>query len=330
MTGFRLTRRAFLQATSAAALAAIPASRAGAQDPLPGGSITLVVPFAAGGSTDVVSRLVADLLTKRIGHPVVIENVGGAGGTIGATRVARSKPDGATLLMGTVATHTINPLMSKTPPYDPVKDFTPVSLMANVPNVLLVNPTLKVDSVQDLIALLKKEPGKYSYATSGNGTPPHLSGELFKMRTGVEMVHVPYRGGAPAMTDLVGGQVLIMFDVLSGAAGYVKSGAAKALAVTTKTRSPSFPDLPTMAESGLPDYETYTWNAVFGPAGVPQAIVERLGGELRSVAADAEIQRRFAELSAVPVGSTPQELAAHVSAELAKWAPIVDAVGLKT
>lgn len=294
-----------------------------------GGPITLIVPFAAGGATDVVSRLVGKNFGERIGRTVVIENVGGAGGVVGAQRLLRSAPDGATLLMGTVATHAINPLMAKQPPYDPVKDFTPVSLIAMVPNVLVVNKDLPAKSVSELIGLLKASPNRYSYGSSGIGTPPHLSGELFKSMAGVQMEHVPYRGGGPAMTDLIGGQIPILFDVLSGAAGSIKGGSARALAVTTKDRSPTFPDLPTVAESGLPVYETYTWNAIFAPAGTPADLVEHYSKEFQALVADREIVSRFAELSAVPVGSTPQALAKQVRDENAKWAPIIDAAGLK-
>lgn len=323
-----LTRRAVLGAAAAAGLG-LRGGEALAQA-LPNGPITLIVPFAAGGATDVVSRLVAKSFGERIGRSIVVENVGGAGGVVGAQRVLRATPDGATLLMGTVATHAINPLMAKQPPYDPKKDFTPISLLAIVPNVLIVHPQVKAKSVAELIALLKAEPSKYSYGSSGIGTPPHLSGELFKTMAGVQMEHVPYRGGGPATTDLIGGQIPILFDVLSGQAGTIKGGAVRPLAVTTKERSPSFPDIPTVAESGLPGYETYTWNAVFGPAGMAPALVERFAKELQQVVADSEIKAKFAELSAVPVGSTPQGLAKQVADENAKWAPIIQAAGLKT
>jgi tripartite-type tricarboxylate transporter receptor subunit TctC len=291
--------------------------------------ITLVVPFAAGGATDVVSRIVGKRLGEKLGVSVIIENVAGAGGLVGAGRVSRASPDGTTLLMGTVATHAINPLMAKQPPYNPQIDFAPISLLATVPNVLLVGSGSKARTVAELIALLKAEPGRSSYGSSGVGTPPHLSGELFNTMTGVQMEHVPYRGGGPAMTDLIGGQIPILFDVLSGAASFIKAGSARALAVTTRERSPSFPEIPTIAESGLPGYETYTWNAVFGPAGLPGPIVEQLGQLLREVMAEPEIRHRLQELSAEPVGSSPADLATQVKAELAKWEPVVLAAGLK-
>jgi tripartite-type tricarboxylate transporter receptor subunit TctC len=300
-----------------------------AQADLPKGPITLVVPFAAGGATDVVSRLVARKLQEQIGVTVLIENVTGAGGVVGATRVARGTPDGSILLMGTISTHTINPLMAKQPPYDPVKDFTAVSMIATVPNVLLVSSQVKAANVGELIALIKAAPGKYNYGSSGVGTPPNLSGELFKVQAGVDMEHVPYRGGAPAMNDLIGNQIPILFDVLSGAAPFITSGAARALGVTTRARSPSFPDLPTIAEQGLPDFETYTWNAVFGPPGMPANITDRLSSELRKAVADPEVGKRLRDLSADPVGGNPAELATQVKAEISRWAPIIEKAGMK-
>ncbi|WP_315838452.1 tripartite tricarboxylate transporter substrate binding protein [Bradyrhizobium prioriisuperbiae] len=327
MTGFQPSRRTALLGGAAVAFSNV--GRAFAQHDSLKGPITIVVPFAAGGATDIVTRLVGKKLGERLGVSVVIENAGGAGGVVGATRVARATPDGTSLLMGTVATHAINPLMAQQPPYDPVNDFTPISLVATVPNVLLVGPQVKVTNVTELIAMLKAEPGRYNYGSSGNGTPPHLSGELFKVMAKVEMTHVPYRGGSPAMTDLVGGQIPILFDVLTGAANFVREKTVRALAVTTKTRSPSFPDLPTVAESGLPGYETYTWNAVFGPARMPAPLVALLSSEISQAVADPEVKQRLTELSAEPVGGTPEALKAQVQAELAKWEPVIKAAGLK-
>lgn len=306
-----LSRRVVLMASAAAGLgAALPA--AFAQQALPKGPITLVVPFAAGGATDVVSRLVAQKLGERIQRSVVVENVGGGGGAIGAAKVARAAPDGNTLLMGTIATHVINPLTMAKLPYNAQAGFTPVSLIATVPNVLLVNPSVKAKNVQELIALLKAQPGHFSYGSSGLGTPPHLSGELFKSMTGVDMTHVPYKGGGPAMSDLVGGQIPILFDVLTGAASHIRAGSARALAVTTRERVASFPDIPTVAGSGVPGYETWTWNGIFGPAGLPRPMVEELSRALQAVVALPDVQAKLMELSATPVGSTPEALATLV------------------
>jgi tripartite-type tricarboxylate transporter receptor subunit TctC len=315
---------ATLGATAASAFAqTVPA----APPALPKGPITLVVPFAAGGATDVVSRLIGQKLAERIGRTVIVENVAGSGGAIGAAKVAKAAPDGNVLLMGTVATHAINPLSMTPSPYDPQKDFTPVSLIATVPNVLLVSNTLKVQNVKELIALLKAQPGKFNYGSSGIGTPPHLSGELFKSMTGVDIAHVPYKGGAPAMSDLVGGHIPILFDVLTGAASHIKSGSVRALAVTTAKRSPSFPDIPTMAEAGVPGYETYTWNAVFGPAKLPPPMVETLSRELQAVVALPDVQAKLKEISANPVGSSPEVLATLVKSENEKWGPVMKSIG---
>lgn len=317
---------------AALALALLPAVAAPARAELPNGTITLVVPFAAGGATDVVGRLMAQELSKRVNRSVIVENVGGAGGTVGAGRVAKAEPDGLTLLLGTVATHAISPAIMKRKPYDPVGDFAPVSLVATVPNVLLVNNAVPAKSVAELVALIKAEPEKYDYGSSGIGTPPHLSGELFRARAGVDMVHVPFTGGGPAMTALLGGEIPVLFDVLTGAASHIRSGNVRALAVTTKDRSPAFPDLPTISESGVPGlegYETYTWNAVFAPAGTPEAVVNELAEALAAAVKDPALNARLIELSATPVGSGPAELAALVKSEGAKWQDIITTAKLE-
>lgn len=288
----------------------------------PDRTITLVVPFAAGGSTDVVARVIAQKMGEDLKQQVVVENVAGAGGNLGADRVARAEPDGYTILMGTVATHALNPLILKRKPYDAEKDFSPVSLLVLVPNVLVVNPELPVNSVAELIALLKKEPDKYSYASSGNGTPLHLSGELFNSMAGVKMQHVPYKGAGPALNDLIGNQISIMFDNLPSSSGHIKSGTLRALGVTTAKRAPSFPDVPTVAET-IPGYETYTWNALFAPAQTPNDVVVRLNEAANKALQDPAVIARMNDFSATIVGSTPEELGKHVSAELAKWGPIV-------
>jgi len=322
----KLSRRNLLKTGMAAGLGwCMP--HAFAQPALPKGPINLVVPFAAGGATDVVSRLLAQQLGERISRTVVVENIGGGGGAIGAAKVARAAPDGNTLLMGTIATHVINPLSMDSLPYDALRDFSPISLIATVPNVLLVNPAVKAESVAELIALMKAEPGRFSYGSSGVGTPPHLSGELFKARTGVDIAHVPYKGGGPAMADLIAGHIPVLFDVLTGAAAHIRAGSARALAVTTNRRVASFPDIPTMNESGVAGYETWTWNAIFGPAGMPAPLVEQLSRELQAVVAQPDVQAQLKELSATPEGSTAQALAALVKAETDKWGPIIESIG---
>ena len=289
--------------------------------------VTLVVPFPAGGSTDLVARIVAEHMTKSLGQQVVVENKGGAGGNLGAASVAKADPDGYTILMGTIATHALNPAIYRKMPYDAVKDFAPISLLVTVPNVLVVNPQLPVKNVQELLDLLKAKPGEYSYASSGNGTPLHLSGELFKSMAGVDMVHIPYKGAGPALTDLLGNHVSIMFDNLPSSMGYIKDGRLRGIAVTTAERVPSVPDLPTIAESGLPGYETYTWNALFAPAGTPPEMIARLNAAAVEAVEDPAVRGKLAGLGASAVGSSPDALAEHVKAELAKWAPVVKASG---
>lgn len=314
-----LTRRAAL----ALALAAAPALAWA----FPDKPVTLVIPFAAGGSTDVVGRIVAEKMGEKLGQQVVVENVGGAGGSLGATQVARAQPDGYTILMGTVATHALNPLILKQKPYDPVEDFAPVSLLVIVPNVLAVNPELPVNSVQELIDLAKKEPGTLAYASSGNGTPLHFSGELFKHMAGVDIQHVPYKGSGPALTDVLGNQVPIIFDNLPSASGHFSSGGLRPLGVTTAERAPSFPDIPAIAET-LPGYETYTWNALFAPKGTPPEVVAELNAAAAAAMADPAVAARMKEFSAEIVASTPEALSEHVRAEIAKWTPMVEEAGI--
>lgn len=294
-----------------------------AQAAFPERPVTLVVPFAAGGSTDVVARVIAEKMSEDLGQQVIVQNVAGAGGSLGAGNVARAEPDGYTILMGTVATHALNPLILKNKPYDAEADFAPVSLLVLVPNVLVVNPELPAKSVEELLALLKAEPDKWSYASSGNGTPLHLSGELFKSMAGVTMEHIPYKGSGPALNDLLGNQVSVMFDNLPSSSAHIKAGTLRALAVTTAERAPSFPDVPTMAEAGLPGYETYTWNALFAPKDTPKEVVDRLNAAAVKAMADPGVAERMKEFSATIVASTPDELATHVKAEVAKWTPVV-------
>lgn len=298
-----------------------------AQEDYPNRPIRLVVPFAAGGSTDIVARIIAAKMSEILKQQVIVENRAGAGGNAGAAAVAKAAPDGYTVLMGTVATHAINPALYTKMPYDPVKDFAPVSLLVNVPNVVVVHPSLNVKNVAELIALLKANPDKYEYASSGIGTPLHLSGALFESMAGVKMVHVPYKGSGPAMVDLMAGQVKIMFDNLPSAIGHIRKGTIVGLAVTTKDRSPAAPDMPTVSESGLPGYETYSWNAIFAPAGTPMAIIDKLAKAGAEAVADPAVKAKLADLSAVTVGSTPAQLGDHVKAELAKWGPVVKASG---
>ncbi len=325
---YRLLKRRTALALAASAATFLALGSAVQAQSFPDRTITLVVPFAAGGSTDVVARVIAQKMGDELGQQIVVENVAGAGGNLGADRVARAEPDGYTILMGTVATHALNPLILKTKPYDPEKDFAPISLLVVVPNVLVVNPQLPVNTVADLIALVKAEPDKYAYASSGNGTPLHLSGELFKAMTGISMQHVPYKGSGPALNDLLGNQVSIMFDNLPSSSGHIKSGTLKALGVTTAERASSFPDIPTIAET-VPGYETYTWNALFAPAGTPPEAVDKLNAAAKKALADPSVAARMADFSAKIVGSTPDELKAHVAQEIAKWEPVVKSANVQ-
>ena len=309
-----ITRRVLLASTLALGLAGTAAAE------FPERQVTLVIPFAAGGSTDVVGRIVAERMSAELGQQIVVQNVGGAGGSLGAQQVAQAEPDGYTILMGTVATHALNPLILKQKPYDPVADFAPVSLLVLVPNVLAVHPDVPAQTVQELIDLAKAEP--LAYASSGNGTPLHLSGELFKAMAGVEIDHIPYKGSGPALTDVLGNQVPIIFDNLPSASGHISSGKLRALGVTTAERAPSFPDVPAIAET-LPGYETYSWNALFAPAGTPPEAIEALAAAAQAAMADPAVVERMGEFSATIVASTHAELADHVGAEMAKWEPVV-------
>ncbi|EJN01636.1 tripartite tricarboxylate transporter substrate binding protein [Phyllobacterium sp. YR531] len=316
-----ITRRASL-ALGISLLAATAFGGSALAQTFPERPVTLVIPFAAGGSTDVVGRVIANKMSDILGQQIVVQNVGGAGGSLGTGNVVRADPDGYTILMGTVATHALNPLILKTKPYDAEKDFAPISLLVIVPNVLVVNPELPAKNVKELVDLLKANPDKYSYASSGNGTPLHLSGELFKKMAGVSLQHIPYKGAGPALNDVVGNQVPIMFDNLPSSSSHMKGGTLRALGVTTKERAPSFPDVPTIAET-IPGYETYTWNALFAPAGTPPEVIAVLNKAANEAMKDPVVANKMKEFSATIVGSTPEELAAHVKAEIAKWTPVV-------
>jgi tripartite-type tricarboxylate transporter receptor subunit TctC len=268
-------------------------------------------------------------VTEMTGMNIVIENISGGGGSIGTQRVARATPDGNTLLVGTISTHVIIPLTVKTPSFDPIKDFTPISNMSIVPNVLVVTKDFPANNLKELIAVLKANPGKYSYGTSGIGSTLHLSGELFKIMAGVDIIHIPYRGGGPAMTDLIGGQIPMMFDVLTGAASNIQANTVKAIAICTKTRSPAFPNLPTMHEAGVPDFEGYTWNGIFAPPGLNPDMAKALTAAFVKAVNEPDIKQKFADLSAVPVGSTAAELQSFVEQQLKAIKPIVDKAGLK-
>jgi len=315
-------------ATSALAVLPTPFVQAQAPD-YPTKPIRIVVPFPPGGATDILARDVAQKLTESWGQQVIVDNRPGAGGNIGSELVAKSAPDGYTLEMGTVGTHAINASLYAKMPYDHVKDFAPVILVAGVPNVLVVNPALPVNSVQELIAYAKANPGKLNFASSGNGTSIHLSGELFKVMAGVQMTHVPYKGSAPALQDLLGGQVQLMFDNLPPSLPQIKAGKLRALGVTTATRSPALPDVPTIAESGLPGFESSSWFGVLAPAGTPPAVIAKLNAEIATWVASPDAKQKLLAIGANAAGGTPDDFAKHIAAETAKWAKVVKESGAK-
>ncbi len=320
--------RALSALVTVAALVLAPV--AGAQAPAyPAKPIRLVVPFPPGGATDILARAVAQKLTEAWGQQVLVDNRPGAGGNIGSELVAKAAPDGYTLEMGTVGTHAINASLYAKMPYDHVKDFVPVILVAGVPNVLVVHPSVPVNTVAELIAYAKANPGKLNFASSGSGTSIHLSGELFKVMAGVQMTHVPYKGSAPAMQDLLGGQVQLMFDNLPPSLPQIKAGKLRALAVTSATRAPALPDTPTVAEAGLPGFEASSWFGILAPAGTPPAIVAKLNAEIARWLATPEAKEKMLALGANAVGGTPEDFARHIAAETAKWAKVVRDSGAK-
>ena len=291
--------------------------------------IRLVVPFPAGGTTDILAREVGQKLSVSLGQSVVIDNRPGAAGNIGSDLVAKSAPDGYTLLMCTVSTHAINPNLYAKLPYDHLKDFVPVVLVASVPNVLEVTPALPVNSVADLIRLAKEKPGQINFASSGSGTSIHLSGELFKTQAGVDMTHVPYKGSAPALTDLIGGQVQVMFDNLPSSLPQIKAGKLRAIAVTSAQRAPALPDIPTIAESGLPGFEATSWFGIVAPTGTPPAIIARINADVNQWLQSPEAREKLLAQGALAAGGTPEQFAAYIRAETEKWAKVVKASGAK-
>jgi tripartite-type tricarboxylate transporter receptor subunit TctC len=308
---------------------AVAGAGAKAEDKYPSKPVRIIVSFSAGGPTDIVARVMGAKMGDLLGQQFVVENRVGAGGNIGADQVAKSAPDGYTLLMATVSTHAINPGLYRNMPYDPVRDFAPIAQIGVTPTLLSVHPSLPATDAKSLIALVKENPGKFTYGSSGLGSILHLCGEQFKaLAGGINIVHVPYRGSAPMMSDLVGGQISMAFDATPTAMPQAKTGAIRAIGAGMATRIRAMPELPTLQEQGLKGFECYTWNAILAPAGTPQPILDQLGEVINKAMEDPAVLHRLEEAGIDPTpGSNPQKATAFVKAELAKWAPIIKASG---
>ena len=314
--------RRTLSALVVAFAAAIAATAVSAQD-FPSRPITIIVPQPPGGGTDIISRIVAQQLSVQLGKPVVVENKPGAGTVVGTDAAAKAAPDGYTLLAGLTANMAVNPSMFKHLGYDPVRDFTPVGMMAEFPFVLVVSKTFPAKSVKELIALAKEKPGQINFASAGNGSGQHLSAELFKLMAGIDMTHVPYRGAAPAYADVISGRTPVFFDNLSSALGQIRGGSVRPLAVTGTTRSPLLPDVPTVAEAGVPGYQNYVWFGLWAPKNTPQPIVEKLHAEIAKAIATKSVQDRIKQDAGVPMETPLKDIEPMEKAEIAKWADVI-------
>lgn len=297
--------------------------------PYPNRPLRIVVPFPPGGGTDIGTRIVAQKLQEAWGQAVIVENKPGAAGIVGTELTAKSAPDGYTFMMGNIGTHAINVSLYKKLAYDPVRDFAPVSMVADLPLLLLVHPSVPANSVKELIALAKSQPGKLNFSSSGAGGSMHVAAELFKSMTGVDMVHIPYKGGAPAVADLLSGQVALSFSTVLETIQHVKAGKVRALAVTNDHRSIALPDLPTIAEAGLPGYQSISWLALFAPAGTPKEIVNKVSAESVRILKLPDVKERLLAQGAEPIGSTPEQLAAILAADIAKYAKVIRESGYK-
>lgn len=320
-----MLRRSVLLMAVAAAIPATCAAQA-----FPNKQIRIVVGYAPGGTTDIIARVMATRLSTTMGQTVIVENRPGAGGNIGAELVARAAPDGYTLQMGTAGNMTVNPAIYPNMTFDTVRDFQPISMVAAVPNLMVVNPKVPAKNVQEFVAWAKARPGQVFFASSGTGNTPHMTAELFNQAAGLSMIHVPYKGSGPALTDLIGGSgVQVMFDNMPSAIGHARSGSLRAIAVTGGKRVSSEPSLPTVAESGYPDFQVVTWFGLFAPARIPANVLERLHREVADAVRSPEVQKKLIELGAEPVGNTPTEFAAIMKADIASWAKVVKAANIK-
>ena len=308
---------------------ALAAAQSAAAQSYPAKPVHLIVPFPPGGGNDIVARAMAQQLGPDLGQPVVVDNRPGAGGSVGAELAARAPADGYTLFLAGVGSHAVNPNFHRNLPYDPVKDFAPVSLIASAPSVLVVNPGVPARTLAEFTAYARANPGKLNYASNGNGSAAQLAAVLYETMADVRMVHVPYKGIAPAMTDLLGGEVHLMFGTVVALVPHIQSGKLRAIAVTSRKRSALLPEVPTIAESGLPEYESGSWYGILAPAGTPRAVIDKLHGGIVKALKQPEVAKRLAAEGAEVIGSTPDEFGAHIKAEVARVAAIVRAAGIR-
>jgi len=315
-----ITRRTFVPLLALGACAPLAAL---AQDAWPSKPIRLVVPFAAGGTSDILARTLGEKLQSVLKQTVIVDNKAGAGGVIGADSVAKSPPDGYTLLLGTIASHAINPALQPKMPYNAATDFAPIILLGSISNVLLVGASQPFKNVKELIAAAKAKPGEIAFASAGQGSSQHMSGETFKLLAGAELTHVPYKGSAPAIQDVIGGQIPMSFETVTVAMPHIQSGKVRALAVTSATRSPALPNTPTLQEAGVPGFDVASWQALYAPAGTPPAIVTRLNAEVEKILSQPDVKAKMDGLGLVHTANTPAQFVAFGNAELAKWAKVV-------
>ena len=324
-----MTRRIAIATLAALGIAILLPGGSALAQAWPSKPVRLIVPYPPGGGNDNLARIFAQKLGERLNQPFVVENRPGAGTLIGSEIAAKSAGDGYTLLLSSIVTHALAPALYPKVPYDPLRDFVPITTLAVAPTVLVVNQAFPATSVQEVIALAKASPGKYTFPSGGNGTTPHISGEIFKSMTGVDLLHVPYKGGGPAIADLMGGQVNMMFDTAASAMPHVRSGKLRALAIATPKRHPDFPDLPTFAEQGLPDYAINSWYSLHAPAGTPREIVQRLHTEVVSALRSPDVAEKLRALNADPGGMPPDEFGAFVRAELERYGQVIRKAGIK-